>query len=144
MSIPEAARLILHAASIARGSEVFVAEMGRQIRIADLARKMIRLRGLRVGQDIPIAYTGMRPGERLHEKLVASHEEPLPTSHPRIFHVRENRRADRATLVSEISDLLSCAEQNLPGTGLRDRLLALVEQADTPHGGPERTLGSAA
>jgi len=130
MSIAEAASLILQAASVARGGEVLILDMGEQVSIVDLAHKMIRLRGLRVGQDMAIIYTGMRPGEKLHEVLVASFEEKYSTSHPKIFCVRSKNDVDRTILLSEIHDLLSLAEQEAPRADLIERLFAI---ARTPH-----------
>src|SRR5206468_2600655 len=74
MDVSEAAGLILQAASFTQGGDIFMLEMGERIRIDDLARRMIRMRGLRPEIDIPIVYTGMRPGEKLHEELVFAEE----------------------------------------------------------------------
>ena len=84
MSIPEAANLIIHAASMTTGDEIFVLKMGEVVRILDLAVRMIRLRGLRPFKDIPIEFTGMRPGEKMHEELFYDSENPAQTAHPSI------------------------------------------------------------
>ena len=84
MSIPEAANLIIHAASMTRGDEIFVLKMGEVVRILDLAVRMIRLRGLRPFKDIPIEFTGIRPGEKMHEELFYDSENPAETTHPSI------------------------------------------------------------
>jgi len=84
MSIPEAVNLIIHAASLTRGDEIFVLKMGEVVRIVDLAERMIRLRGLRPYKDIAIEFTGMRPGEKLHEALFYDEESPVDTLHPNI------------------------------------------------------------
>jgi FlaA1/EpsC-like NDP-sugar epimerase len=84
MSIPEAANLVIHAAAMTSGDDVFVLCMGEVIKIIDLATRMIRLRGLRPHIDIPITYTGMRQGEKLHEQLYELNENPLSTKHPSI------------------------------------------------------------
>jgi FlaA1/EpsC-like NDP-sugar epimerase len=88
MDLSEAANLILEAAAMTRGGEIFMLEMGERIRIVDIASRMIRLRGLRPGLDIAVTFTGMRPGEKLHEELLHPHERPLPTDHPLIQAVR--------------------------------------------------------
>lgn len=94
MTIPEASQLVLQASSMGGKGEVFVLDMGKAVKIDDLARKMIRLMGKRVkngdGKDggIAITYTGLRPGEKLYEELLIG-ENPLPTSHPRILKARE-------------------------------------------------------
>jgi FlaA1/EpsC-like NDP-sugar epimerase len=84
MTIPEAVQLVLQASSMGAASEIFVLEMGQQIRIVDLARNLIRLSGLEPDQDIPIIYTGLRPGEKLFEELMLDGEGVKPTSHPKI------------------------------------------------------------
>jgi FlaA1/EpsC-like NDP-sugar epimerase len=84
MSIPEAANLIIHAACLTVGDEIFVLNMGEVVRIVDLAERMIRLRGLRPYKDIDIRFTGVRPGEKLHEKLFYDDENPTATIHPNI------------------------------------------------------------
>ncbi|MEO8590065.1 MAG: nucleoside-diphosphate sugar epimerase/dehydratase [Flavobacteriales bacterium] len=85
MTIPEACRLVLEAAAMGRGGEIYVFDMGQPVRIADLADKMIRLSGKEPGTDIAISYTGLRPGEKLYEELLATSENTLPTHHPRIL-----------------------------------------------------------
>ena len=83
MSIPEAAQLVLQAASMGLGGEVFVMDMGEPIKIVDLARDMIRLSELSES-EIRIIYTGLRPGEKLFEELLADDEHTRPTPHPKL------------------------------------------------------------
>lgn len=85
MSIPEAVNLIIHAACLTKGDEIFVLKMGEVVRILDLAERMIRLRGLRPGKDIEIQFTGVRPGEKMHEALFYEDENPTDTLHPNIM-----------------------------------------------------------
>jgi FlaA1/EpsC-like NDP-sugar epimerase len=85
MTIPEAVQLVLQAAVQGVGGEVFMLEMGEPVKIVDLARDLIELSGLRVGRDIDIVYSGMRPGEKLYEELFVAGEQYTPTAHPRIF-----------------------------------------------------------
>jgi FlaA1/EpsC-like NDP-sugar epimerase len=85
MTIPEACQLVLEAGCMGKGGEIFVFDMGKQVRIADLAKKMIKLSGLTEGRDIQIVYTGLRPGEKLYEELLADTENTLPTHHPQIL-----------------------------------------------------------
>jgi len=84
MSIPEAVRLVLHAAALARGGEIFMLDMGEPVRILDLAQRMIRMSGRRPGLDVEIRVTGVRPGEKLVEQLHTPEEAQQPTSHPAI------------------------------------------------------------
>jgi FlaA1/EpsC-like NDP-sugar epimerase len=85
MTIPEACQLVLEASAMGKGGEVFIFDMGKSIKIADVARNMIRLSGLEVGKDIEIKYTGLRPGEKLYEELLCTTENTMPTYHPKIM-----------------------------------------------------------
>lgn len=96
MSIPEAAQLVLQAAAMGTGSNVFVMDMGEPVRIADLARDLIRLSGY-AEDKIDIVFTGLRPGEKLYEELLAAQEETLPTHHPKL-RIARARDVDREWL----------------------------------------------
>ena len=85
MTIPEACELVLEAAAMGGGGEVFVFDMGESVKIINLAKKMITLSGLRVDRDIEIKFTGLRPGEKLYEELLNNNENTLPTHHPKIL-----------------------------------------------------------
>jgi FlaA1/EpsC-like NDP-sugar epimerase/ActR/RegA family two-component response regulator len=91
MTIPEAAGLVMEAGFMGQGGEIFILEMGKQIKILDLARDMIRLSGLEPDKDIKIVFTGLRPGEKMYEALVAEDEELLKTSHEKIMMVETNK-----------------------------------------------------
>jgi FlaA1/EpsC-like NDP-sugar epimerase len=108
MTIPEACRLVLEAATMGKGGEIYVFDMGRPVRIADLAEKMIRLSGLEPGRDIAIRYSGLRPGEKLYEELLASAENTLPTHHPRIL-IGKVRHAEAAAVLQGVEILLQAA-----------------------------------
>lgn len=84
MTIPEACRLVLEAATMGEGYEIFVFDMGKPVKIADLARNMISLAGFEPDKDIKIVYTGLRPGEKLYEELLNSKENTIPTGHKKI------------------------------------------------------------
>ena len=84
MTIPEASQLVIQAGAMGQGGEIFVLDMGEPVRIVDLAQDMIRLSGLRLGADVEIEFSGVRPGEKLFEELHISGETHLPTSHPKI------------------------------------------------------------
>jgi FlaA1/EpsC-like NDP-sugar epimerase len=84
MTIPEAAQLVLQAGAMGAGGEIFVLEMGEPVRILDLARKLILLSGLRPDADIPIVFSGLRPGEKMYEELSAYEENTVATPHPQI------------------------------------------------------------
>jgi len=122
MTIPEACRLVLEAATMGKGGEIFVFDMGQPVRIADLAEKMIRLSGLEPGSDIAIHFTGLRPGEKLYEELLATAENTLPTHHPRILigKVRSNEPAlvlgevERLRLATTAEDLVRIMKGLVP------------------------------
>jgi FlaA1/EpsC-like NDP-sugar epimerase len=85
MTIPEACQLVLEAGAMGKGGEIYVFDMGKSVKIADLAKKMIKLSGLSIGKDIQIVYTGLRPGEKLYEELLNNAENTIPTHHPQIL-----------------------------------------------------------
>lgn len=103
MSIPEATQLMLQAAAMGRGGEIFVLDMGEPVRIVDLAREMIRLSGVRDG-EISIVFSGLRPGEKLYEEVLADDEQTLPTPHPKLRIARS--RAVPDALLDEVQDWL--------------------------------------
>ncbi|HQW05297.1 MAG: polysaccharide biosynthesis protein [Flavobacteriales bacterium] len=109
MTIPEACRLVLEAATMGKGGEIFVFDMGEPVRIADLAEKMIRLSGLEPEVDIAIVYTGLRPGEKLYEELLATAENTLATHHPRIL-IGQVRSDDPATVLREVTVLTESSD----------------------------------
>lgn len=97
MTIPEACQLVLEAGTMGQGGEIFVFDMGESVKIIDLAKKMIQLSGLVVGKDIEIKFTGLRPGEKLYEELLASEENTLPTHHPKILCAKERHESEYNT-----------------------------------------------
>ena len=107
MTIPEACRLVMEAATIGTGNTIFVFDMGEYVRIADLAKRMIELAGFRVGEDIRIVYSGLRPGEKLYEEVLSNAENTLPTAHEkiRIAKVREYDYEDARGGVDELERL---------------------------------------
>jgi FlaA1/EpsC-like NDP-sugar epimerase len=99
MTIPEACQLILQASAIGEGGEIFVLEMGQSINITYLAEQMIRLSGREPGTDVPIVFTGLRPGEKLHEELFHADEDLSPTSHDKLMlagHSKTDRKRIQA------------------------------------------------
>jgi FlaA1/EpsC-like NDP-sugar epimerase len=85
MTIPEAVRLVLEAASMGTGGEIFAFDMGESVKVVDLAKNMIKLSGLELNKDIEIKFTGLRPGEKLYEEVLSAGEDMLPTHHPKIL-----------------------------------------------------------
>lgn len=109
MTIPEASCLVLEAATLGNGGEIFCFDMGHPVRIADLAKNMIRLAGYVPGKDIEIIYTGLRPGEKLYEELLNQKETTLPTSNQKIL-VAKVREYDFDAVATEIEGLIAEAK----------------------------------
>ena len=109
MSTSEAAQLILQAGAMGEGGEIFILDMGRPVKIADMARDLIRLHGLEPGKDIPIRFTGLRPGEKLYEELITEGEGIGPTKHEKIRVIR-GRHCDDAELMRNIDELIELAK----------------------------------
>lgn len=107
MTIPEACRLVLEAATITTGNQIFVFDMGESVKIADMANKMIELAGFVPNKDIMIEYTGLRPGEKLYEEVLATAENTIPTEHHsiRIAKVRQYDYDEVTKVVDELEDL---------------------------------------
>jgi FlaA1/EpsC-like NDP-sugar epimerase len=106
MSISEAVSLIIQAATLTKGQDIFMLNMGDRIKIDELARRLIRLRGARPDIDIPIVYTGVRPGEKLHEELYGSTEVRQPTQHPSIFRIHKSYAPTSEELANQVDELL--------------------------------------
>lgn len=126
MTIREAVGLILQAALIGNGGEIFVMDMGRPIRIRELAEKMISLAGKVPGRDVQIAYTGLRPGEKLHEELFYATEELLPTSHPKLMQASAFP-ASWPTILAGLELLERAVQSGNPGEAI-ERLRELVPE----------------
>ncbi|MGH9895723.1 MAG: polysaccharide biosynthesis protein, partial [bacterium] len=130
-TIPEAVQLVLQAAVLGHGGEVYVLDMGEPVRIVDLAQDLVRLSGLEPGVDIEIRFTEPRPGERLTEELFFGSEHGTPTRHPKVLSARSATRPADGQL--RIERLLDAARVELPDDELRRMMAALVaDQAICP------------
>jgi FlaA1/EpsC-like NDP-sugar epimerase len=109
MTIPEAAQLIIQAGVLGRGGEVFVLDMGEQIRIIDLAKDLIRLSGFEPDRDIEIVFCGTRPGEKLSEEMFMAGEDPRRTQHEKILVAHGNDLPDTTDMERQLSDLYEAA-----------------------------------
>ena len=132
MSVPEAAQLILQAGGMGEGGEIFILEMGRPIRIIDMARDLIRLHGFEPERDIPIQFIGLRPGEKLYEELITEGEGIVETEHKKILVLRGNS-CDLMRLNSQIDELLAIARTYDAG-GIKRKLKEIVPEY-RPQGG---------
>ncbi len=104
MTIPEACQLVLEAGAMSEGGEIFIFDMGKSVKIINLAKKMIRLSGLTLGKDIQIQYIGLRPGEKLYEELLTTGENTIKTYHPRIM-IAKIQKYKYQSINKDIEDL---------------------------------------
>jgi len=108
MTIPEACQLVLEAGAIGQGGEIYVFDMGKSVKILDLAKRMVQLSGLKLDKDIKIVYTGLRPGEKLYEELLHNNENSLPTHHPLIL-IAKVKEEDYDKVSKTINELIDMA-----------------------------------
>jgi len=139
MTIPEASQLVLQAGAMGEGGEIFVLDMGEPIRIVDLATRMIELCGLRPGEDIEVAFSGVRPGEKLFEELETEGESIEKTRHPKIF-IGRIAGADSRALQSAL-DAVQVASRDYDVPSLRRTLQTLLPEAEM--GVPRRPVTAA-
>jgi FlaA1/EpsC-like NDP-sugar epimerase len=133
MTIPEAVQLLLQAAVLGHGGEVFVLDMGEPVRIVDLAADMVKLSGMQLGRDIDIVYSGVRPGEKLYEELFLGSEDFHRTGHPQIFAAAHEDRAEAQALEQVVLEVLRLADamqgQNT-SAGMRQLLPEICRMID--------------
>lgn len=106
MTIPEACQLVIEAGNMGEGGEIFIFDMGKSVKIVDLAKKMIKLSGLTLGKDISIEFTGLRPGEKLMEELLNDSENTIPTHNPKIT-IAKIKPYDYEVISEEVTALIS-------------------------------------
>ena len=103
MTIPEACQLVLEAGTMGEGGEIYIFDMGKSVKIVDLAKKMIKLSGLSLGEDIEIKFTGLRPGEKLYEELLNVAENTIATHHSKITHNTTKNKANAVQSLNKLS-----------------------------------------
>ncbi len=111
MTIPEACQLVIEAGNMGNGGEIFIFDMGQSVKIVDLAKKMIKLSGLKLGKDITIEFTGLRPGEKLMEELLNDSENTLPTHHPKIT-IAKIKPYDYEVITEEVNALIELVNKH--------------------------------
>lgn len=111
MTIPESVGLVLQTATLGRGGDIFILDMGQPVKIIDLARQMIELSGYKPDTDVEIKFTGVRPGEKLYEELRHTEESHEPTEHPRIFRLRSERApSEPDSWIAELSAVVASGD----------------------------------
>jgi len=125
MLIPEAVHLVLHAAALAEGGDIFVLEMGEQMKVLDLARSLIRLSGFVPDEEIEIKFIGLRPGEKLSEELVGWDETAEPSSVEGVLRVRASTRSAQSALLQQVTELEEVAMEGDP-VAVRKKLEEVV------------------
>ncbi len=126
MTIPEACQLVLEAGASGNGGEIFVFDMGESVKILDLAKNMIHLSGLKLGTDIQIQYTGLRPGEKLYEELLNNAENTIPTHHSKILKAKVRTYAFNE-IQDNINDLLNI-QKNFDNKSLVKKMKEIVPE----------------
>lgn len=126
MTIPEACQLVLEAGAMGKGSEIFIFDMGQSIKIVDLAKKMIKLSGLTLDKDISISYTGLRPGEKLYEELLADQENTMATHHKQIM-IAKVKEYDFSEISNTVNELISLFDKQ-DNSSIVKKMKALVPE----------------
>ena len=140
MTIPEAVQLVLQAAVLGRGGEVFMLDMGEPIRIVDLARDLIELSGLEVGRDIDIAYVGIRPGEKLYEELFIPGEDYRRTQHDKIFMIG-NVNGQGPSRIAQVLARLESSVQHADTAAIIESLQSVIPEFDPCRGAAAVNVG---
>jgi FlaA1/EpsC-like NDP-sugar epimerase len=129
MTIPEAVSLIIQAGAFGDRNATYILDMGEEVSILDLAKRVIRLHGLRVGQDIEIDFSGVRPGEKLHEELTLDFEAAQETTHPKIRKISgQASGVNLADLPQRLSFLMEMVDEE--PVRIRESILYLVREID--------------
>lgn len=124
MATSEAVLLVLEAAAIGEGGEAYVLDMGEPVKILELAKEMIKLSGYEPDVEVPIVYSGLRPGEKLFEELLGAEEGSEPTKHAKIFRVRDSKMNDKKDLLAKIDRLIGLAREN----GCREEIIDCLKE----------------
>lgn len=129
MTIPEAVLLVLQAATMGKGGEVFLLDMGKPVKILDIAKDLIRFHNLEPDEDIPIIFTGIRPGEKMEEELLTAAEGADATSHEKIFVAKMDNRLSREMLDQKLQDLKVLTYQG-NDEGIKDYMSSTIQESE--------------
>jgi len=132
MTISEAVLLVLQAGAIGKGGEVFVLDMGTQVKILDIAKELIRFHNLEPDKDIPIIFTGVRPGEKLREELLTAEEGVATTTHRQIYIANMNNRLPGEVLQMRLKELKDLIGQEADGRKIKETLVEIIQGSETP------------
>jgi FlaA1/EpsC-like NDP-sugar epimerase len=130
MTIPEAVMLVLQAGVLGSGGEIFILDMGEPVRIEELACQLIRGMGYEPNREIKIAYTGIRPGEKLYEELSFNAETMAKTTHPQVWSLINGRPGDLEEFEADFEKMIRFAIKQGSRDVVRDKLIELVELVD--------------
>lgn len=126
MTTSEAVLLVLQAAEMGEGGEVFVLDMGKPVKILDIAKELIRFHGLEPDKDIPIVFTGIRPGEKLREELLTAEEGTEATKHRQVYVAKMNKELSVEALWRKLEELAELIEQGVEGSEVKGMLRAII------------------
>jgi FlaA1/EpsC-like NDP-sugar epimerase len=131
MTIPEAVLLVLQAGTMGKGGEVFILDMGKQVKILDIAKELIRFHGLEPDKDIPIVFTGVRPGEKLFEELHTADEGIETTTHRQIYIAKMNNRLPWELLQRKLVVLKDLIGQDIDEHRIKETLMEVIHDSET-------------
>ena len=126
MTISEAVLLVLQAAAMGQGGEVFVLDMGEPVKILEIAKELIRFHGLEPDKDIPIVFTGIRPGEKLREELLTAEEGTEATKHKQIYVAKMSKRFSSEELLHKLDGLAKAIEEKAEGNAIKGMLREII------------------
>lgn len=135
MITSEAVLLVLQAAAMGRGGEIFVLDMGKPVKILDLAKELIRFHGLEPDKDIPIVFTGIRPGEKLREEILTAEEGTEATKHKQIYVAKMSKRLSFEELVSKLEGLAKAIDGKAEGNTIKGMLREVIYGSESPSPG---------
>jgi FlaA1/EpsC-like NDP-sugar epimerase len=138
LTVNEVAGLVIHAAALTRGGEIFLLDVGEEVRIGELAERLIRSRGMEPGTDIEINYTGLRPGEKLRENLISEHETLEATSQPKLMTAVSEVNFSGADLLAGIRELEVDRRRRAGNLPARLHALARLDRTALPEHASER------